>query len=80
MSFIDIVFEDKAPKNHPPKLEFVEIEDENGASMRIGEWIKDARFICAIYNRIFITFSVVERDKTEWPKVCLHRQLRTVGL
>ncbi len=44
MKFVDIVFEDKnkginSALPMPPKLEFVEVENAQGASVGVGRWI-----------------------------------------
>ncbi len=45
MKYIDIVFQDQNNGIHgslpmPPKLEFVEVENAQGASVGVGRWIE----------------------------------------
>ena len=45
MKYIDIVFDDQNKGVHgslpmPPKLEFVEVENAQGASVGVGRWIE----------------------------------------
>lgn len=37
--YIDIVFEEKAPTGNPPDLRFVEVENGEGASVGVGQWV-----------------------------------------
>lgn len=38
--YIDIVFESVGKNDHPPVLEFVEVENGEGASIAVGRWIE----------------------------------------
>ena len=40
MKFIDIVFKDISGSGEPPHLEFVEVENAQGASIGAGRWIE----------------------------------------
>ena len=39
MKYIDIVFKDISPYDQAPVYEFVEVENDEGASLSLGEWV-----------------------------------------
>jgi hypothetical protein len=61
MKYIDIVFKDQARPGHPPKLEFIEVENAQGASVGVGCWIErdDGYSVLRLFESV--TKSMTER-------------------
>lgn len=63
MKYIDIVFQSvQESRDHKPELEFVEVENAQGASIRVGHWVERSDGFTVL--RLFedVTQSMTEVD------------------